>query len=362
MTSFLHREGDVLHLRYQIIRPLKSGGMSSVYLAVDRQTGKRVVVKHPIYDSDHGNNSVMLERLQIEAEILKHLNHPYIPRFFGSWGTGWDFHIVTEYIAAKSMRDSFRNDPAPLRETIEYMLELLEVLEYLHSKGVIHRDVKPTNLLMGDNIALIDFGAAEASFLGSKHHGAKIGTPGYQCPELFRGILRPQCDIYSAGATMLFLLSGKQPSPVALEIAPLPDVLAQIARKAMNAYPTDRYSTAWEMKRALTNADHDPKPARIVLRDRCYELDQETTTIGRGQESSIWIDDPERFTSPVHAEIHKEGGGKFCIVDKSLNGTYIYENETYKRIQRWQLRDGDIIVLCHNPDRGPHKILKFRGC
>jgi len=336
--------------------------MSRVYLAMDNYMGKKVVIKHPIYNSNSRKNAIKLERLQIEAKVLCALNHPYIPRCVDSWGSGQRFHVVTDYVPAKSMKETFRNNPPSLQETVEYVLELLEALEYLHLKGVIHRDVKPGNILMGDNVVLIDFGAAEASFLGPKRYDVKIGTPGYQCPELFRGLLSPQCDIYSVGATMISLLSGKQPSHRLLKAySQARNGLARVIKRAMNANPTNRFKTALEMKESVKYVTPNPRGPRIIVRNKQYEFFQNKMTIGRGKEADIRIDDRDRYVSPVHAEIHRERGNQFWIVDKSLNGTYIYQNETYKKIQRWPLIDGDIVAFCYSPRKGPHKILKFRA-
>lgn len=329
---------------------------------MDNHVRKKVVIKHSIYDSNSRNNAIKLERLQIEAKVLSVLNHPYIPRYVDSWESGRYFYVVTDYVPARSMKETFRNTPPPLQEAVEYLLEILEALEYLHRKGVIHRDVKPANVLMGDNVVLIDFGAAEASFLGSKRYDAKIGTPGYHCPELFRGLLTPQCDIYSVGATMTFLFFGKQQShPFLRTYTQTRNGLAKVIRTAMNVDPRNRFKTASEMKESVKYAIPSPRRPRMIVRNKQYEFFQSKMTIGRGKEACIWIDDHDRYVSPVHAEVFRERENQFWIVDKSLNGTYIYQNETYKKVQRWPLRDGDIIALCYNPRKGPHKILKFRA-
>jgi len=357
-----YREGQVLRGRYEIVRMIKSSGLSHVYLAEDRELDKRVVIKRPAYSNNPWSNRIKVERLQIEAKVLSALNHPCIIRYVDSWNYDSEFHIVTEYVAAKSMKEKFANMPPPVNEAVEYVLELLETLEYVHRKGVIHRDVKPSNVLMADNVVLIDFGACIADFLGSKYQSVKMGTPGYQCPELFEGRVTPQCDIYSVGATISFLLSGKKPSLHSSVPNPSMETdLEQVIRRAMSKRLSERFTTAFEMEEALEKVAKKTREPTIIVGNKRYEIDRDKMIIGRGGEADILINDPEKFVSPLHAEVHIEDESEIWIYDKSLNGTFVYHNEKYRKIEKWCLMNGDIIVLCYSKQKGPHKILKFRS-
>lgn len=361
MVSDFYREGNVLHGHYEIVRMLKSTGLSHVYLGEDRESGKRVIIKLPAYGDDSRSNAIKVERLQIEASVLSSLNHPYVVRYVDSWGYGSEFHIVTEYVNAKSMKERFSNMVPSTDEAVEYVLQLLEALDYIHRKGVVHRDIKPSNILMDDNIVLLDFGASVAGFLSPKYRSVKMGTPGYQCPELFKGPVTPQCDIYSVGATMLFLLSGEKPSSrSSMANSSIETGLKKVIRRTMSNKLSERFRTASGMKKALEEAAQNAKGPRFIVGNKKYEIDQEKMIIGRGKETDIWINDPDKYVSPVHAEVRVEDDGEIWIVDKGLNGTFVYHNEKYRKIEGWCLMDGDIIVLCYSEKKGPHKILKFR--
>jgi serine/threonine protein kinase len=357
-----YEKGHLLHNRFEITNLLKSSGMSRVYLGFDKQRLKRVIIKCPSYsDTYSSQDAIKLERLMVESQVLRALKHPSVISYVDSWDDGGDYHLVTDYVNAQSMKDAYEGHPPNINDIIEYMLQLLEVTEYLHYKGIIHRDIKPANILLSDNIILLDFGASEANFLNISHRKVTMGTPGYQCPESFRGALSQQCDIYSIGATLLFLLTGEKPSGDLSRFRNLTShsELLAIALKAMNPYPVNRFRTAFEMKRSLERLSPTSIP-RITIGNNNYALTKNRMLIGRGDDTDIKIDDPLRYVSPLQAEICRDNG-QFFLIDKSVNGTYVYRNEEYRKIDKWCLADGDIIVLCYNPSKGPYKILKFRN-
>jgi len=362
MISDSYREGQILHGRYEIVRMIKSTGLSQVYLGKDTESDENVIIKLPAYEGNSRSNTIKAERLQVEAAVLRALNHPYVVRYVDSWGYGADFHIVSEYVNARSMNERFSSKMPSTNEAVEYVLELLEALDYVHGRGVVHRDVKPSNILMCDSIVLLDFGASVAGFLSPKYRSVKMGTPGYQCPELFKEPVTPQCDIYSVGATMLFLLSGEKPSPRSSAAdSSIETGLAEVIRRAMSKKLSERFREASDMKKALKEAVQKVNGPRIVVGENHYEIDQEKIVIGRGRGADVRINDSDKYVSPVHAEVCVDDEGEIWIVDKSLNGTFVYHNEKYRKIERWCLLDGDIIVLCYTERKGPHKILKFRS-
>jgi len=191
---------------------LKENELSSTYIGFDRTTQQRIIIKHSTQDEQYENSAIKTERLIVESEILRSLSHPNTVKYVHSWGNKKDYYLVTEYVDARSMKETFECNPQPRDLIIEYTLQLLEVAEYLHYKGVVHRDIKPSNILLGDTVILLDFNAAEAKRLNVEHDKIVIGTPGYQSPESYKGAISPQSDIYSIGATLLFLLTGEHPS------------------------------------------------------------------------------------------------------------------------------------------------------
>lgn len=357
----LYNAGEVLRERFEIRGLLGSSSLSNVYLGYDKQTEKKVVIKCPTYSGGYTwKDAVKLERLKVESEILRSLNHPYVVRYVDSWDDGGGFRLVMEYAEAKSMKETFEHSTPSIEEAIEYMLELLEVTEYLHYKGIVHRDIKPANVLLGDNIVLVDFGAADAKHLSFHHREVTMGTPGYQCPESFKGAVSPQCDIYSIGATLLFLLTGEKPSGDSerFRTHARHEGLLNIALKAMELFPGNRFKTAFEMKRNLQYVSNSNTP-RIIIGNKQYVLDKDSVKIGRDADADVVIEDSKKFVSPLHAEICRNSN-QFCLINRSINGTYIYRNENYNKIDRWFLNDGETIALCYNPVKGPYRLLKFR--
>jgi serine/threonine protein kinase len=356
-----YRNGEVLVNRFEILSLFKSTELTRAYFALDRATQKRVIVKCVCATGGYDRNSrIKLERLMVESQVLRLLNHPSVVRFVHAWGDLADFHLVTEYIDAKSMKETRETIPLTREMIIEYILQLLEVTEYLHYKGIVHRDIKPTNILISDNIMLLDFDASEAKFLNFEHSKVVIGTPGYQCPESFKGVISAQCDIYSIGATLLFLLTGENPSGDLSRfrnLSPYTDLL-EIAFKAMNPNPINRFRTTFEMKQKLLSAAGCS--TKLIIGNVQYFITKQSVIIGRGDAVDFKILDPSKFVSPIHAEINRVGNS-FCLLDRSINGTYVYRRESYQKIDRWELLDGDVIVLCYSPSRGPHKIVKFRN-
>ncbi|MCW4023917.1 MAG: protein kinase [Candidatus Bathyarchaeota archaeon] len=355
-----HGNGSILVNRFEILSLFKTTELGQTYLALDRVTQKRVVVKCvKCTASNERNSKIKLERLMVEAKVLQSLNHPSIVKYVHSWGDRFDFYLVTEYVDTKNMKETFFHKPQKRATVIEYILQLLEVTEYLHYKGVVHRDIKPSNILLSDNIVLIDFDASESCYLNFDHKNVVIGTPGYQCPESFQGVISPQSDIFSIGGTILFLLTGENPSGSLTRFRNLPveQDLLEIAFKALNPDPALRFRTVFEMKQKLLSLT-SPQ-AKLVMGDVQCLLMKNLVLIGRSVDADFKILDPSKFVSPIHAEVVFENKN-FFISNKSINGTFIYRRDEYRKIDKWALRDGDVIVLCYKPQKGPHKMVKFR--
>jgi serine/threonine protein kinase len=281
-------------------------------------------------------------------------------RYVHAWGNRQDFSLATEYVNARSMKETYENRPPDRETAIEYVLELLEIAEYLHSKGIVHRDVKPSNLLLGDNIVLIDFNASEAQSVNLPHNQVVIGTPGYQCPESFRGVVSASCDLFAAGGTLLFLLTGKDPTGdlASFRNDSLQRDLLGVAFKALDPNPSNRFGTAQEMKQALLAMAK--RQCKLVCGTASVSVTKDHFLIGRSDAADFQISDPGKFISPIHAEIRKKHN-RFFLSDKSINGTYVYRNGGYFKADKWDLLDGDIIVLCYKPERGPYRTVKFRN-
>lgn len=347
--------------RFEISNLLRSSETSHVYLAFDRISNKKVIVKQAkCTDNQSKEDQIKINRLIVEANILKMINNPAIVKYVHSWGNKKEFFLVTEYINSRSIKDEYENNPASREDIIEYTIQLLEITEYLHSMNIIHRDVKPSNILLGDTLTLIDFNAAEIKNTAAAIQKVIIGTPGYQCPESFNGEITEGCDIFAIGGTLLFLLTGKNPTGNITSFqnsTPHRDLL-EIAFKALNSDRNERFASAFEMKKSLLTASD--LQVKLIWGKKSRIISKNRFVIGRSSTADFQIIDSNKFVSPMHAEISKEGD-QFYILDRSINGTYIYRKGRYVKVEKEHLFDGEIIVLCYKPEKGPYISLKFRN-
>ncbi|MGA7954801.1 MAG: serine/threonine-protein kinase [Gloeobacterales cyanobacterium] len=204
--------------RYQLKKRLGANGGKQTWLTVDDATGKEVTVKALYFGQ--GMEWQDLKLFEREAQTLKSLSHPRIPRYQDSFWLeqpeGNYFCLVQDYIPgislAEKVRGGWRLDDA---EVEKVATSILEILVYLHGQNppVIHRDIKPNNLIWGEDnqVYLVDFGAVQAE-VSSGRTMTVVGTYGYMPPEQFGGRTVPASDLYGLGTTLLFLLTGTNPA------------------------------------------------------------------------------------------------------------------------------------------------------
>ena len=363
MSSEWLKPSTVLKERFSIDKLLKPTEMSKIYLAKDLSSGASVVIKQANTSGNSSLDRLKVEQLMIESKILSTIDHPNIVRYLDSWKTENDFFLVVNFVSARSLSEEYAKTRPQIELTGEYILELLEILEYLHGKGIVHKDVKPGNVLVGDQLTLLDFGIAQTA-RNSKKTQVRMGTPGYQCPEIFeKKTITPACDLFSAAATLFFLLTGDRPPHSDWEIssAGVKGKALAVAKRGMSHDISKRYSNVSEMRMQLLRIIPDLQGPLLFTGKKLHEITKDRLTIGRGNEADVHIEDPMNVVSPLHAEVWVEGS-KAWLKDVSLNGTFLYhQKQGYMRIKKQQLRDGDTIVLCFNPDKGPYKMVKFRS-
>lgn len=263
--------GDVFASRYEIERELARGGMADVYLATDRQLRRKVAVK--VLFPEFARDPSFVERFRREAQNAASLNHPNICAVY-DWGQErGTYYIVMEYVEGRSLRDIIRAEgQIPAVAAARIAAELADALTFAHRRGVIHRDVKPGNVLITGTgqVKLTDFGIAANQFdanQGLTQAGSVMGTATYFSPEQAQGHpVDGRSDVYALGVVLYEMLTGVPPfsgeSPVAVamkhvrEIPPpmtarVPDVPSQL-QSIVNAALTKeievRYQSAEEMR------------------------------------------------------------------------------------------------------------------
>jgi serine/threonine-protein kinase len=270
--------------RYRLEGRLGFGGMSTVHLAVDQRLERQVAVK--LLAEHLADDPAFVSRFQREAQAAARLVHPNIVQVFDS---GRDesteqYFIVMEYIAGSSCAEILRDDGwVEVPEAIEIIEQACEGLYYAHRHGVVHRDVKPGNLLRSieGEVKLADFGIAKATEQSSiTQVGSVLGTAAYLAPEQARGEeAGPSADLYALGVVTYQLISGRLPyeatslTELALkqqqEAPPLLDALvaavnpelAAAVSMALALDPADRFQSAREMGRALNDGLNGIGPA-----------------------------------------------------------------------------------------------------
>ncbi len=260
---------------YYIESVLGEGGMGKVYKATDTVLGRVTAIKS--LNASLTNQPSFLERFKNEAKILARLSHPNIAVLYNYLQNGSDYYMVMEYVEGENLDQlAKRNKTIPYQAVVPMIIQALEGLAHAHSKGVLHRDIKPANLMLtpSHTIKLMDFGIAKMSDQAKLTQVSRvIGTLEFLAPELIEGQQpSPASDIYAIGVTMYELLTGKLPftgksdymlmQEIVKEKPVLPDnwnasiplPLAEIVLKALEKKPDDRYKTAEEFSRSLSEA------------------------------------------------------------------------------------------------------------
>jgi serine/threonine-protein kinase len=267
--------------QYKILSELGAGGMGLVYHGVDVMLEREVAIKklRPEYSS----TTDIAERFRREAKIQARLNHPNIAHLYSFFKDGNSFYIVMEFVDGTPFSKLM---PIEWPQALAMFLEILEGLEYAHSMGVLHRDLKPDNVMAGPKgeVKIMDFGIAHV--LGSARQTREqslVGTLQYICPELINAKeISARSDIYSLGILLFEMVSGKLPftadndfallhqhlevdPPLLSSVAPgVPSFLDEAIFKAMRKAPEDRFASCREMSDFLRGNAPDLPPMAIL--------------------------------------------------------------------------------------------------
>ncbi len=261
--------GTILDDKYEILKEIGRGGMSIVYLALDHRLNKQWAIKEMKNDGSK-STATLLKGLEREANILKNVDHPVLPRIVDIINNKGTIYVVMDFIEGTNLADILKREGAQNQEdVIEWSKELASALDYLHSMNppIIYRDMKPANVMLKPEggVKLIDFGTAKEYTIESNADTTALGTRGYAAPEQFgdskgRGIYKTDArtDIYNLGATMYHMVTGMNPCEPPYEIKPirrwnnsLSAGLEQIILKCTQPNPNDRYQSCSELLYAL---------------------------------------------------------------------------------------------------------------
>ena len=272
--------GQIIENKYEILKRIGKGGMSEVYLAMDRNRNKQWAVKEIKKKARDKNNEVVIQSAIAEANMMKKLDHPCLPRIVDIIDRKNVIYVVMDYIEGEPLSKILEKYGAQPQETvIEWAKELAGVLEYLHMQDppIIYRDMKPANVMLQPNghIKLIDFGIAREYKEQNVEDTVSLGTKGYAAPEQFggKGQTDPRTDIYCLGVTLYHLVTGQNPCEPPYELYPIrhwkPELsagLESIILKCTQMNPQDRYSSCAELLYALQHYEEEDEAYKKQLK------------------------------------------------------------------------------------------------
>jgi serine/threonine-protein kinase len=270
----LFQPEQVVSGRYRVVRKLGGGGMADVYLCEDLTLGRHVAVK--VLLQRYLSDPTFVERFRREAKAAAGLNQQNLVSIY-DWGElDGTYYIVMEYVEGETLKDLIRRrGRLSGNESVNITMQLLAAVDFAHRSGIVHRDIKPQNVMIDRDgtCKVMDFGIARAGDSGMTEAGSILGTAQYLAPEQAKGYpVDERSDLYSVGVVLYEMLTGTVPFKgdsavtVALkhvnempqepaELVPgLPYSMNQIVLKAMAKEPADRYQSATEFARDLRSA------------------------------------------------------------------------------------------------------------
>ncbi len=252
---------------YKIVEEIAEGGMSTIYKAISDTTHEIVAIKtlFPHFTEQKDRLEKLFAEKNVEGEMASSLDHPNVIRTYSYGRTRGRYYFIMEYINGQNLKDMIRLHRERLEgHKLDIIRQMAQGLSYIHSQGIIHRDICPKNILVSENrdIKIIDFGLAVSTSGRYKGLGMRSGTPSYMAPEQIRALESDErTDIYSFGITTYELLAGQPPFrgeddfarmqqhltfeavPLSRRIPDIPHALEEIVSRAMQKEPDDRYKS-----------------------------------------------------------------------------------------------------------------------
>src|SRR5574341_710155 len=289
--------------QYHIIDQLGKGGMATVYLAEQSSIGRQVAIK--IMPPHFLHDATFLERFRREVQVIAKLQHPSILPIYDYGQHSGMPYIVMAFMSGGTLEDRIRRGPMERNLTSKILSQVAEALDHAHRNGVIHRDFKPSNVLLDrdDNAYLADFGIAKISEATVQLTGnAMVGTPAYMAPEMGSvEEVTALVDVYALGVSLYQMLSGSLPykgeTPIKVLLShtkdPIPEIrevrgdlpggVSEVIKKAMAKKPEERFQSAGELAEALANVVRRRVPTQQIPtisqpRDQAMEMTQPVYT------------------------------------------------------------------------------------
>ena len=337
--------------KYRLLDHLGTGGMSSVFLAEHPLMRRRVAIK--VLPKNRVNDSSYLARFHREARACAALDHPNIVRAFDVDNDADIHYLVMEYIEGSDLKTVVdRDGPLPYRTAADYMRQAADGLAHAHAAGLVHRDVKPANLLIDAKqvVKLLDMGLARTSdeidaSLTKDHDERMLGTVDYLAPEqaLDSHLVDPRADIYSLGCTLYFALTGhppfpdgtlaqrvlmhqtKEPADIASKRPDVPASLVAICKRMTAKSVSARYQTATELSQALAEwiarfdrGETRPAPARADFDEelKLAPLDDEPRSRASATSRPTSATEASESTKSDTTKVDRVAAGKTTVTAK----------------------------------------------
>ncbi len=326
------RPGDVFAERFVIENSAGSGGMGVVYRAQDRRSGLPVALKVLVF-----NDAAHLSRFQREASVLRELSHPAIPAYIdhGSQGEGIAY-LAMEWVGGETLAQLLRRGPLGVEDTLRLGYGIANALAAAHRRGVVHRDVKPANVMLaGDDLAsarVVDFGIARYGIdVTLTRPGVLLGTPGYMSPEQARGgrDVDARADVFSLGCVLFECLTGRpafaaddilallaklvieDPPPPSSLVPNVPAVVDALMRKLLAKDVEARFADAAEVARSIEDIlaysvgapDEPVSPSARLLTQRELKLVSVVVASGASRDETRIETAAESLAGAVDEEV-----------------------------------------------------------
>ena len=281
---------------YEIQSPLGSGGMGEVYRATQSRLGRQVAIK--VLSTEFASDPDRLRRFEQEARSASALNHPNIISIYDVGCEGANSYIAMEFVEGKTLRDLLGAGPIPIKKSLQIVAQIADGLAKAHTAGIVHRDVKPENVMVTRDgfVKILDFGLAKltrpdpegsestVAEVNSTQMGMVLGTVGYMSPEQVRGLKTDaRSDIFSLGATCYEMISGKrafrgattadtmsailkeEPVELSRSVHNLPPALGHIIHRCLEKDPDERFQTARDLAFNLEMLSQDESGPAVPL-------------------------------------------------------------------------------------------------